>query len=99
MTDPDRAPKPVEEAAAIAAKQIARVWQLAHAQGVRDGIDIAAKICDSVSITTRNKPEGVSDQDIASVATSDFLRDKLREFALDIDDPPPIPFDEEEEES
>jgi hypothetical protein len=89
VTDPDQAPRPVEEAATAAALQIRRVWQLAFAQGVREGMEAAAQICESVSVTTRAKPGGVIGPDIPTIATADFLRDRIREFALMIEDPPP----------
>lgn len=98
MTDPDRAPQPVEEAALAAGAQIRRVWELAFAQGIREGMEVAAKICESVAVTTQwnmtdttqwNMTEK-SSKDIAAITTADFLRDRIRELALEIDDPPPV---------
>lgn len=89
MTDPDRAPEPVATAAAAAGWQIMRVWQLAFTQGVREGMEAAAQVCQSVAVTTRSKPEGVFQRDIPTIGTAEFLRDRIREFALTVEDPPP----------
>jgi hypothetical protein len=67
---------------------VGRVWGLALAQGAREGMELAAKVCESVMVATRNKPGGVFEQDIPAIATAEFLRDKIRELALQVEDPP-----------
>ena len=70
MTDPDRAPQPVEEAAIAAGAQIRRVWELAFAQGVREGMEAAAKVCEAVATATRQKP--VTEFDVPAIGTASF---------------------------
>lgn len=86
--DPDSRPQPVAEAVAAAGAWIGRVWQLALAEGVRNGLDLAATLCDSSAQAAR--ASGGLDADAAiAVATAEFLRDSIRAYALSIEDPPP----------
>lgn len=89
--DPDARPQPVAEAVNAANAWICRVWQLALAEGVRNGMDIAATLCDVTAKQTRARTDR-TDDDVVTVATAEFLRDKIREFSLTVEDPPPVPW-------
>lgn len=89
MTDPDGRPQPVAEAITAANLWICRAWQAALAEGVRHGIELSAQACDASAKKTRAQAV-VTDTDTISIATAEFLRDKLREFALTVEDPPMI---------
>lgn len=90
--DPDSRPQPVAEAVAAAGAWIGRVWQLALAEGVRNGLDLAATLCDSSAQAARASGDanGGLDADAAiAVAIAELLRDSIRAYALSIEDPPP----------
>lgn len=87
MSDPDARPQPVAEAVASAGAWIGRVWQLAFAEGLREGMALSAKVCDTVAEQARAKPV-VTEADAIGIGTAQFLRDKIREWALSIEDPP-----------
>jgi len=70
-----------------------------YVEGVKDGLEGAARWCDDVAQTIRGKPEGVFECDVSRIAVAETLRavaetlrDRLRLEALQVADPdPPAP--------
>lgn len=65
-------------------EQVANLAEQAHTEGVRDGMEFAAKICGAIADEVRNKPIN-NDLDCASIATAEFLRDNIRLTALTVE--------------
>lgn len=66
---------------------IAGALTQAHAEGARDGIELAAQICDSVVIWIRNLPENeINPGHYAQIGIVEFVRDQIRLTAHQIPD-------------
>jgi hypothetical protein len=77
----------IAELSTLIAQQITELVIQASVESVREGMEMAAQVCDTVAVTTRNKSEGVFERDIPAIATAEWLRDHIRLMALSVEVP------------
>ncbi|AXN53333.1 hypothetical protein PBI_THONKO_61 [Mycobacterium phage Thonko] len=76
MPTPDEVPDELREQASAVADQMTELVRRAHARGARDGMELAAVICQQVI-------DGAEHEIIVTVAST--LRDQIRLGALSIE--------------
>lgn len=65
--------------------QVATLLGQAHAEGAKDGIEMAALVCEASATFIRALPE-INDGHCLQIAMAEFLRDQIRLMAYQIPD-------------
>jgi hypothetical protein len=87
MTTPDEAENRALTAANSIATQVSKLWMAAHADGMRNGIELAAGWCDGFATTAADDYEMDATARHITVIVARNMRDQLRLCALQVPDP------------
>ncbi|MFA5711994.1 hypothetical protein [Mycolicibacterium sp.] len=92
MTNPDQAANKALQAANSIAAQVGQLWQSAHHDGLRNGLEIAAQMLEGFRAAIADDYSlDAAHRDLATYLY-DHARDQVRLFALTVPEPEPANF-------